>query len=162
MVKVYKLHTASTEPNDEQAGSRVQEELALEVPWYFERHQLQPTTRACKWCGARIYWADAPWSPWGMMPIDVEPCEDGNFTLSLDRQSSVLRTYQIERMDARSLRRVRNRYKAHFETCGQAASRLNAHRRLDKEIRSSDAVRMVREVFGVEIESVQITLNETA
>ena len=97
-----------------------------------------------------------------MVPVDVDPLEDGSLTLTLDRQTSVLRAFKFDALDDRSKRRTRNRYRAHFESCGQTATRQAAKQALEDELRTCDAVKMVREVFGVEVSRVQVKLNETA
>lgn len=83
-------------------------------------YQMKPTLppqSSCRSCGAAIYWALNDESK-KSMPVDVEPCDDGNIGLVWNRKTGhvtchVLRRDAMESYDG-------PRRKSHFATCPNA------------------------------------------
>lgn len=71
----------------------------------------------CRSCGAPIRWVKTQAS--ANMPLNLEPCEDGNIVIASNGEAIVVGTKPAY------LRRPLPRYKSHFATCPNAAE----HRR---------------------------------
>jgi hypothetical protein len=74
------------------------------------------TPSPCKSCGAPVLWAKMPSGK--IMPLDLEPCPEGNVRLYPGGKAVVLRAAEVA-MAAPPL------YRSHFATCPDGAKHKN-------------------------------------